>query len=72
MKFKLSPVVIRWDNAVLTTQILLDGLRDGYGILEHTSEPSRCWDARKQLKVKPGIEACPYNRRAAAWNISWR
>jgi len=28
MKFKLFPVVIRWDNAVLTTQALRDGTID--------------------------------------------
>jgi hypothetical protein len=36
MNFKLSPVVIRWDNLVLTTQALVMGYRHGYGILEHT------------------------------------
>jgi hypothetical protein len=41
MNFKLSPVVIRWDNLVLTTQALVMGYRHGYGILEHTREPSR-------------------------------
>jgi hypothetical protein len=69
MNFKLSPVVIRWDNLVLTTQALVMGYRHGYGILEHTREPSRCRDARKQLKIGPGIKACPYYRRVAAWTF---